>query len=238
MRSAERLARLTLTAAAAAALSACGSLGFRAAGTPPVSGPASAATAAPAPASQAASAAAPRPQVAPVAPATQQAYDGALAAMRAGRTADAERAFKALVQSDPDLAGPHANLGLIARQAGHLDDAVAELERATQLAPDQPVMWSELGIAYRQQGRFAKARAAYEHALALDPGYANAVLNLGVLEDLYLGDSARALALYTQYQALAPAGDAIVAKWVADLKNRKPATAPASAAASAPKEKS
>jgi hypothetical protein len=69
------------------------------------------------------------------------------------------------------------------------------------------------------------------------------VLNLGVLDDLYLGDSAHALELYTRYLALTPAGDPVVAKWVADVKNRsKPAGAPpaasAPAAANAPKEKS
>ena len=80
--------------------------------------------------------------------------DAALAALRAGRTADAEQGFRALAQSDPDLAGPHANLGLIARNAGRLPEAVSELERATQLDPQQPVAWNQLGIAYRQQGQF------------------------------------------------------------------------------------
>ena len=67
----------------------------------------------------------PRPaSTGPIAPATQRAYDDALALMRAGHAADAERGLRALTQSDPDLAGPHANLGVIARQAGHLPEAV------------------------------------------------------------------------------------------------------------------
>ena len=139
----------------------------------------------------------PRPvSTGPIGPATQRAYDDALAALHANRTADAERGFRALVQSDPDLAGPHANLGLIARQAGRLPEAVSELERATDLDAGQPVIWNQLGITYRQSGQFAKARTAYDNALAIDPAYATAVLNLGVLNDLYLGDSARALELY------------------------------------------
>jgi len=232
MRSAERLLPALLVAAT---LAGCGSVSLR----PPSKVMAAAAASAPAPAAIA-SAPAPAPAApvaaAPVSPAAQQAFDAALAALRAGRTAEAERGFRALAQSDPDLAGPHANLGLIARQAGRLPEAVSELERATQLAPQQAVTWNQLGIAYRQQGQFTKARDAYEHALALDANYATATLNLGVLDDLYLGDSAKALELYTRYLALTPAGDPAVAKWVADLKNRKPA-APA-AAASAPKEKS
>ena len=251
MRSAERptparlRAALTLLATAAL-LAGCGSIGFRL----PGSAPAMPAVATPAPAASAApvatasdAVAAPRPaSTGPIAPATQRSYDDALALLRAGHAADAERILRALAQSDPDLAGPHANLGLIARQAGHLAEAVAELEKATTLAPGLAVAWNQLGLAYRQSGEFTKARGAYDHALAIDPNYANAVLNLGVLDDLYLADGARALELYTRYLALTPAGDPVVAKWVADVKNRKPATAAGAASApapaAAPKEKS
>ena len=243
MRSAERLPLALVALAAGALLAGCGSIGFR---VPGLSGPAAAASA-PAPAASAASAPADAASVAegpkpastgPIAPATQRAYDDALALMRAGHGADAERMFRALAQSNPELAGPHANLGVIARQAGRLPEAVKELEKATELAPGLAVAWNQLGLAYRASGEFTKARDAYEHAIALDPSYANAVLNLGVLDDLYLGDSARALELYTRYLALTPAGDPVVAKWVADVRNRQPKAAAPAASAAAPKEKS
>lgn len=87
----------------------------------------------------------------------------------------------------------------------------------------------EQGLAFRQAGQFDKARAAYEQALQLDPQLAPAVLNLGILLDLYLGDSARALTQYERYLALTPQGDASVSKWIADLKNRKPVPVAAAA---------
>jgi tetratricopeptide (TPR) repeat protein len=244
MRSAECLP-LALALAAGTLLAGCGSIGFRPGSS--TSEAASASASAPATSASAATAAATagaaRPaSTGPIAPATQRAYDDALALMRAGHAADAERGLRALTQSNPELAGPHANLGLLARQAGHLPEAVKELEKATELAPGLAVAWNQLGLAYRQSGEFSKARDAYQHAIALDPNYATAVLNLGVLDDLYLGDSVHALELYTRYLALTPAGDPAVAKWVADVKNRLPksaapsASAPASA--SAPKEKS
>jgi tetratricopeptide (TPR) repeat protein len=251
MRSAERLPRALAVAAAAALLAGCGSAGFRLPGT----GAASADAAASAPAAAASTPAAPvaaKPiataapaSTGPIAPATQRAYDDALALMRAGHPADAERGLRALVQSNPELAGPHANLGVIARNAGRLPEAVGELEKATTLAPGLAVAWNQLGLAYRQSGEFTKARDAYDHAIAIDPNYAGAVLNLGVLDDLYLAEPAKALELYTRYLALTPAGDPVVTKWVADVRNRKPAgVAPAASAAStaapakAPKEKS
>lgn len=159
----------------------------------------------------------------PVPAAAQRGFDDARHALLAGRTEEAERGFRALAQSHPELAGPHANLGIIYRQAGKLPEAAAELEKAVKASPQRAVHLNQLGITYRQQGQFAKAREAYEKAIALDPSYAAPLLNLGILHDLYLGDGPRALELYGRYLALSPSGDAAVSKWVADLKNRKPA---------------
>ena len=154
---------------------------------------------------------------------SQRAFDEAARALRAGQNADAERRFRSLAQTHPELPGPHANLGVIQRQAGKLPEAVTELETAVRLSPRQPVYWNQLGVTYRQNGQFAKAREAYDKAIGLDPGYSAAVLNLGILYDLYLNDGARALDLYGRYLLLSPSGDATVTKWVAELKNRKPA---------------
>ncbi len=169
-------------------------------------------------------AAADAPQKAPLIPdldnAVIDAFEGGLKALHVGRMADAEKAFVALTRSHPELGGPHANLGIVYRQGGHLEAAVAEFELAVKCNPQQPVFWNQLGITYRQQGQFAKARDAYEHASAIDPAYPAPILNLGILFDLYLWDSKRALELYDRYLALTPGGDAKVAKWVADLKNR------------------
>ena len=169
---------------------------------------------------------------APISAAVQRAYDEARRLMRAGNVADAERAFRALALSNPDLGGPHANLGVIYRQAGKLPEALAEGEKAVRANPRQPVYFNQLGITYRNSGQFGKAREAYEAAIALDPAYASPHLNLGILHDLYLADAKRALEHYDKYLALSPGGDAVVAKWVADLKNRKPPPV-----AQSPKEK-
>lgn len=182
-----------------------------------------AAAAASAPAAAAAAMPAAAEPLTPVPPEAQRGFDDARRALAAGRTDEAERGFRAVAQANPELAGPHANLGLIYRQAGKLPEAAAELEKAVKASPQRPVYLNQLGITYRQQGQFAKAREAYEKAIALDPGYAAPLLNLGILHDLYLGDGARALELYGRYLALSPGGDPAVTKWVADLKNRKPA---------------
>lgn len=159
------------------------------------------------------------PPEAPVDPAAQRAFDDAKALLRAGRAADAERAFKALAVQHPSLGGVQANLGLIARNAGRLDEAIAAGEAAVKASPRQPAFHNQLGLSYRMKGRFADARGAYERAIALDAGYADAHLNLGILLDLYLADNALALAHYERYAALAP-NDAAIGKWIADIKGR------------------
>jgi len=158
----------------------------------------------------------------PIDPAVQNAFDNAGRAMRAGRWDEAERGYGAIVHLHPELAGPHADLAILHRRAGRLAEAVSEGEEAVKLSPNQPVYWNQLGASYRLNGQFLKARDAYEHAIALDANYAAAILNLGILCDLYLGDGKRALDLYDRYLALSPQGDQTVTKWVADLKNRKP----------------
>ena len=220
------LSRAVVASLVLSALSGCSTLsdGVKAvqdAVVTPVSKAIAPATAASGPADTASAPPAPAPK-APVPAAAQRAFDDALRAMRAGRMDDAERGFKALAQSNPELGGPHANLGVIYRQGGRFDDSIAALERATKASPDQPAYFNQLGISYRHAGQFAKARSAYERALELDPNHAAAQLNLGILFDLYLRDSTRALEAYERYAQLSGGKDATVAKWVTDLKNRKP----------------
>ncbi len=105
----------------------------------------------------------------------------------------------------------------------------ARLEAALQANPRQPTVLNQLGIVQRQQGQFEKAREAYEAAIALDPSASAPQMNLAILFDLYLGDNAKALALYQRCLELSPADAPTLGRWVAELKTRKPApgTAPA-----------
>jgi Flp pilus assembly protein TadD len=213
MKSAEQSSRVGLLAALLLGLGACSSL------PRPGEMVDRAAAGVGATASAAVSAVAPP---APVAAETQAQFERALQAQRSGRSDEALRQWTALSQAHPELGGVHANIGLIHRQAGRNTEAVAALERAVQASPTQPRFFNELGIAHRVNGQFAQAQRAYESALALDANHAAALLNLGILHDLYLGNGAKALELYERYLALSPGDAAAVTKWAADLRQRKP----------------
>ena len=229
MRSAERA--LTLAAVlASAVLGGCASLNssMQAVKDTVITPVANALTPAPAASAPAAAGAAPvrlpEPVIVqmPVDPAVQRSYDNALRSLRAGRNDEAEKALKALAAAQPELGGPQANLGILYRQTGRLPESVAALEKAVAASPQQAQFHNQLGISYRAAGQFQKARTAYERAIELDANYAAAVLNLGILNDLYLADNTRALELYERYMALTGGKDAAVAKWATELKNRKP----------------
>jgi tetratricopeptide (TPR) repeat protein len=217
MRSVDRLIRSVCLGAACAALAACAMFDKAAA---PGGAPAEAKAATAAATGKEAAASGTKPETPPISPAAQRAYDTARQALAAGRTADAERSFVALTKSEPELSGPYANLGLIYRQAGKTPEAVVALEKAVQRSPQRPDLHNQLGITYRMAGDFAKAKASYEQSIALDGNYGPAVLNLGILYDLYLWDGARALELYDRYLQLTPGGDEQVKRWVSDLRNR------------------
>jgi Flp pilus assembly protein TadD len=219
MRFAERLVRTAGLVAASAMLAACAILGDKPA-SPDAAAPAGVKSATAAETAKDAAGPATSKPEAPVSPAVQRAFDSARQSLAAGRTVEAERAFVALTKSNPELAGPYANLGLIYRQAGKSADAVARLEKAVQLSPNRAELHNQLGITYRMAGDFAKAKASYEQSISLDATYAPAVLNLGILYDLYLWDGVRALELYDRYLQLTPGGDEQVKRWVSDLRNR------------------
>jgi Flp pilus assembly protein TadD len=215
MRFADRLLRIASLIAVSAMLAACAMFGEK------TTSPADANAAPPAtPAKEAAGPAIAKPEPAPVSPAVQRAYDTARQSLAAGRTAEAARGFVALTKSNPELSGPYANLGLIHRQDGKTTEAVAALEKAVQLSPQRAELHNQLGITYRTAGDFARAKASYEQSISLDGAYTPAVLNLGILYDLYLWDGARALELYDRYLQLTPGGDEQVQRWVSDLRNR------------------
>jgi Flp pilus assembly protein TadD len=161
-----------------------------------------------------------RDAAAAVEPATARAFEAGLAHMRAERYAEAVAVFERLVQAEPVLAGPHANLGIAYARLDREQEAVSALEAALRLDPDNAEVHNELGILHREAGRFEQARSHYQQALAARSDYAIAHRNLGILCDIYLQDLRCAADHYQRYQALVDGGDRQAEIWLADIQRR------------------
>jgi tetratricopeptide (TPR) repeat protein len=110
-----------------------------------------------------------------------------------------------------------------ARSALDADDADAaarQVEAALALDPANAVALNMQGVACRRLGRFQEARAAYERAVVVAPAYSAPQRNLGVLLDLYLGESQAAIGHYEQYQLLTGGTDPDTGPWLVELRTR------------------
>ena len=110
-----------------------------------------------------------------------QAFAFALEHHRAGRLAEAEQGYRAILRREPEHADALNLLGVIALQAGNVDSALALVRRAATLRPDAPVCRNNLGQVLERLGRDAEAGRCYEAAIELDPSYAEAHNNLGLI---------------------------------------------------------
>ena len=147
-------------------------------------------------------------------------HSNALEAMGSGDWLGAELELEQLIAEFPAFPGPYVNLAIVLRHDARATEAESALEQALALAPDHPAANNELGVLARQRGQFAEAETAYRRAIEADPAYALAHYNLGVLLDLYLRREGEALEHYETYQALVPAPDDEVGRWVVDLRRR------------------
>jgi tetratricopeptide (TPR) repeat protein len=129
----------------------------------------------------------------------RQALQQGIASHRAGRRAEAEAAYRAVLAARADHAEANHHLGVLLVQSGRIEDGLAHLKAALQANP-QPVYWAsyarglaaalaadprnavlldELGSALLVQGRVGEAIAHYREALVAAPDFADAHYHLG-----------------------------------------------------------
>lgn len=150
---------------------------------------------------------------------TRAQYDNAVRQLEQKQYQEGIASLLKVTQRVPTAAAPYVDLGIAFGRTGDLDKAEASFKRALEINPRHPIAHNELGMVYRRKGQFAEARASYEKAIALVPDFHFARLNLAILCDLYLADTACALDNYEAYQRAIP-DDKQAAMWIADLRTR------------------
>lgn len=155
-----------------------------------------------------------------VAAATQQAFDDAVARLEAGDLAGARPILEQLVASEPALAPPAVNLGMLHARESRWLEAEASLQEGLRRDPANAVAFNELAAVQREAGRFADAESSYRQALAADPAHYRSHRNFAVLLDLYLWRPAEALQHFESYLSQSGTADRQVSGWIAELKRR------------------
>ena len=166
-------------------------------------------------------------EVAPVAalppaipPATEQQFAQAVQRLEAGDFTGARPLLEALVASEPTLAAPAVNLGMLHARERRWSEAEAALAEGYRRDPADAVALNELAAVQRENGRFKDAEATYRQALGADPAHVRTHRNFAVLLDLYLWRPAEALQHFETYVSMSGTADRQVSGWIAELKRR------------------
>lgn len=102
-----------------------------------------------------------------------------------GQVEQAIASYTRALQSRPDFAEAHSNLGDAFNEVGKTEEAIASYQKAVRLKPDLVVAQTNLGAALIQKGESEAAVLNLTKALQLEPDLAEAHNNLGMaLNDL------------------------------------------------------
>ena len=134
---------------------------------------------------------------------TKQQFLAAIEHHQAGRLAEAERLYRALMAGGPPIAEAHNNLGYLLYQRGDVAGALAEYRKAVAIKPTDAGALTNLGNALRDLDDGAAAEASYRRALSVKPDHPEANNNLGMLLS-DRGQHAKALAHYGRALAVNP----------------------------------
>ncbi|PWC40446.1 tetratricopeptide repeat protein [Azospirillum sp. TSO35-2] len=114
----------------------------------------------------------------PGAASAEAAFGQALTLHRAGRTAEAEAGYRAVLTADPGHPNANNNLAIILRARGDWEEALGCYRRALTRNATDPFVHSNHGCLLLDMGRAAEAEAALRTAITLKPDYAEAHFNL------------------------------------------------------------
>lgn len=100
-------------------------------------------------------------------------------ALKEGHLKEVERLCAEVLEERPDSCQACQLLAELRIRQGSFDDAMEWIRRAAEIDADNPRNHNLLGIVLEHNADLPGAEAAYRKAVAADPGYADALANLG-----------------------------------------------------------
>jgi tetratricopeptide (TPR) repeat protein len=98
-----------------------------------------------------------------------------------GRTAEAETAWRAVVENDPADAEAYANLGVLEAREERYQQAILNYRKALAINPAMPGVQMDLGLSLFKDGQFRSAIETFEPLLKAEPKSSGETLRLKTL---------------------------------------------------------
>jgi tetratricopeptide (TPR) repeat protein len=106
--------------------------------------------------------------------------DQGVAAHAAGRSEEAVRLFREIIEERPSFAIAYTNLAHVLQDTGRVAEAIEVLESALEKGYTTRTMMGRLGLYYQEAGRLEKSVRILETVIENDPTYAEAYNYLSV----------------------------------------------------------
>ncbi|MFN3238721.1 MAG: tetratricopeptide repeat protein [Pseudomonadales bacterium] len=140
--------------------------------------------------------------------------------LKDGQLAAAEKLLREELAEQPSAIATRTNLGILLARTNRVDTALETLSKVVTQQPGYCPAELQLAAIHLQYFRIQQAEQAYLACLTQDFVHPAALLNLGILYELYLGQLDQALSFYERYQAAVSEPEVPVGRWIADLNRR------------------
>ena len=148
------------------------------------------------------------------------AYDKALTFLNNENLTSAKEIFLQISDARPELAGPHANLAIIALKNKNPERARELIKVALTKNPRFAQALNLLAYLEQISGKIKSAEKHYKEAIENKNDYAIAHYNLALLYDVYFQDIGKAIPHYEKYMELINNKDKNTADWLEQIKRK------------------
>ena len=148
-------------------------------------------------------------------------YKKALSLLNKGKTDAAKEIFQQFSDERPELAGPHANLAIIALKNNEPEKALELVKISLSKNPKFPQALNLIAYLEQVSGDIKSAEKHFKEAIANKENYAVAHYNIALLYDIYLQDIDSAIPHYERYMKLINNEDKKTADWLEQIKRRQ-----------------
>lgn len=146
--------------------------------------------------------------------------DGVIDLQKNKKWKEANKAWQKLISQNIQSSSIYTNLAITYSKLNDLSNAQKFLKKSIETGPDNHYAWQQMGIVERRLGNFKQSEISYMTAIKIEPRDYISHINLGILYDLYLGKTEKAIIHFEKAQAINETAEEIVLPWLKEIKIR------------------